>query len=129
MVRLNALRHGLLGGDVVLPGEDADAFEELWNGVRADLSPVGPIEELLTDRVINALWRLQCLARAEIALFHWRAHVLKAHQLAEEGRILRGGLLRTLWPPSLQRSRTKPCTRRQWRRSGGRNASGTGTNS
>jgi hypothetical protein len=51
VVRLNALRHGLLARDVVLPGEDADAFEELWNRVRADLSPVGPIEELLADRV------------------------------------------------------------------------------
>ena len=44
VIRLNALRHGLLAREVVLPGEDADAFEELWNRVRADLSPVGPIE-------------------------------------------------------------------------------------
>ena len=41
VIRLNALRHGLLARDVVLPGEDADAFEDLWNQVRADLSPMG----------------------------------------------------------------------------------------
>jgi hypothetical protein len=85
-VRLNALRHGLLARDVVLPGEDADAFEDLWNRVRADLSPVGPIEELLADRVVNVMWRLRRLARAETALFHWRVHGLKAARLAEQVR-------------------------------------------
>ena len=85
-VRLNALRHGLLARDVVLPGEDADAFEDLWNQVRAALSPVGPIEELLAERVLNAMWRLRRLARAETALFHWRVHGLKAARLAEQVR-------------------------------------------
>ena len=84
VVRLNAIRHGLLARDVVLPGEDADAFEDLWNQVRADLSPVGPIEELLVDRIVNAMWRLQRLARAETALFHWRVHELKANRLAKQ---------------------------------------------
>ena len=46
-VRLNAFRHGLLARDVVLPEEDLDAFEDLQNRVRADLSQVGPIEEIL----------------------------------------------------------------------------------
>ena len=84
VVRLNALRHGLLARDVVLPGEDADAFEDLWNQVRANFSPVGPIEELLVDRIVNAMWRLQRLARAETALFHWRVHELKANRLAKQ---------------------------------------------
>ena len=46
-VRFNAFRHGLLAQDAVLPGEDVDAFEDLRNRVRAELSPVGPIEEFL----------------------------------------------------------------------------------
>ena len=86
VVRLNALQHGLLAREVVLPGEDADAFEDLWNRVRADLSPVGPIEELLVDRIANAMWRLGRLARAETALFHWRVHELKADRLAKQVR-------------------------------------------
>ncbi len=81
-VRLNAFRHGLLARDVVLPGEDADAFEELWNQVRANLSPVGPIEEFLADEIVNAMWRLRRLARAETALFNSRMHEIKANQLA-----------------------------------------------
>ena len=86
VVRFNALRHGLLTRDVVLPGEDADAFEDLWNKVRANLSPVGPIEESLVNRVVNAMWRLQRSERAETALFYWRMQGLKADRLAIEVR-------------------------------------------
>jgi hypothetical protein len=84
VVRLSALRHGPLTRDVVLPGEDADAFEDLLNQVRADLSPVGPIEELLADRVVNTMWRLERLARAETALFDWRVRILKVGQLVHQ---------------------------------------------
>ncbi len=66
-VRLNALRHGLLARDVVLPDEPADAFEDLRNAVHADLAPSGPVEGLLADRVVNAMWRLRRLERAEAA--------------------------------------------------------------
>src|ERR1700730_4276453 len=64
--------------------EDADAFEDLWNQVRADLSPMGPIEELLSERVVSAIWRLRRLARAETALLHWRVHWLRADRLAKQ---------------------------------------------
>jgi hypothetical protein len=70
----------------VLPEEDADAFEELFNQVRANLSPVGPIEEFLVDRVVNAMWRLRRLERAETALFHSRIHGLKTQRLTEQVR-------------------------------------------
>jgi hypothetical protein len=85
-VRFNALRHGLLPPDVVLPGEDVDTFEDLWNHVRADLSPLGPIEEFLVDRVVNAMWRLQRLGRAETALFHCGCTGIKAGRLGEQVR-------------------------------------------
>ena len=87
VVRLNALRHGLLTLDLVLPGEDADAFEDLLNQVRAHLSPVGPIEEQLADRVVNFMWRLGRLARAETALFDWRVRGFKVGQLADQIRV------------------------------------------
>src|SRR5215831_10623755 len=81
-IRFNAIRHGLLTQDVVLPGEDMDAFEDLWNQVWADRSPVGPIEEFLVNRVVNAMWRLQRLARAETALLHSRVHGLRVDRLS-----------------------------------------------
>jgi hypothetical protein len=83
-VRHNALRHGLLARDVVLPEEDFDAFEDLRNRVRADVSPVGPIEELLADRVVSIMWRLGRSERAETALFDWRIRELKVSHLADK---------------------------------------------
>lgn len=80
--RLNALRHGLLARDVVLPDEDVDAFEELHRAMLADLAPVGPVETLLAERAINAAWRLRRLERAEAALLHWRTYTAKATLLA-----------------------------------------------
>jgi hypothetical protein len=85
-VRNNALRHGLLASDVVLPDEDFDVFEDLRNRLRADLSPVGPIEELLADRVVSIMWRLGRSERAETALFDWRVRELKVRQLADQVR-------------------------------------------
>src|SRR5215469_16776457 len=85
-VRLNAIRHGLLARDAVLPGEDAEAFEKLWNEVWAELSPVGPIEELLVERAINAMWRLRRATRAETALYHWRVYCFKAMRLGQKVR-------------------------------------------
>jgi hypothetical protein len=85
-VRLNAFRHGLLARDVVLPEEDLDAFEDLQHRVRAELSPVGPIEEVFADRVVNIMWRLGRSARAETALFDWRIRNLQVSQLADQVR-------------------------------------------
>ena len=85
VVRHNAMRHGLLARDVVLPEEDLDAFEDLRSRVRADLTPVGPIEELLADRVVSIMWRLGRSERAETALFDWRIRELRVSQLA--GRV------------------------------------------
>jgi len=85
-IRLNALRHGLLARDVVLPEEDADAFEELRNQVRASLSPIGPIEEFLIDQIVNAMWRLRRLAQAEALLFHSRMHAVKGVRISSEMR-------------------------------------------
>jgi len=83
-VRLNAIRHGLLARDAVLLGEDSDAFEELRNEVWAELSPVGPVEKLLVERVVNEMWRLQRATRAETALYHWRMYRLKAMRLKQK---------------------------------------------
>ena len=92
-VRLNALRHGLLARDLILPDEDADAFEDLRNAIHAKLRPVGPVEELLADRVVNAVWRLRRLERVEAGLFTWGRYTLEATRAAREvGRYEEGAL-------------------------------------
>jgi hypothetical protein len=42
------------------------------------------MEEFLVDRMVNAMWRLQRMARAETALIHSRVQGLKADRLATE---------------------------------------------
>ena len=68
-VRLNALRHGLLSEEILLPGEDEEALRELTEGLRDELQPVGELEGLLVDRITSLLWRLRRLARVEAGVF------------------------------------------------------------
>jgi len=91
-VRLNSLQHGIFARDIVLPEEDAEVFEDLRNQVRANLSPMGPLEEFLVDRVVNIMWRLRRLERAETALFYSRIHQLKAGQLETKMRSYESGI-------------------------------------
>ena len=52
-VRLNANKHGLRSQEVLLPGEDEEALKELDENLRAELQPVGELENLLVDRIIS----------------------------------------------------------------------------
>ena len=70
-VRLNALGHGLLSREVLLPGEDPEALRELGESLRAELQPVGELENLLVDRAVAAFWRLRRLGRVEAGIFAW----------------------------------------------------------
>jgi hypothetical protein len=78
-VRLNALRHGLLSKEILLPGEDQEALRELSEHLRDELQPVGELENLLVDRIISAYWRLRRLGRVETGIFAWE----RSEELAE----------------------------------------------
>src|SRR5215211_8185616 len=65
--RLNATKHGLLSQEV-LPGEDEEARKELAERLRAELQPVGEMESLLVERIIDATWRLRRLSRVEAGI-------------------------------------------------------------
>ena len=62
-VRLNATKHGLRSQEVLLPGEDEEALKELDENLRAELQPLGELENLLVDGIIAAHWRLRRLRR------------------------------------------------------------------
>jgi hypothetical protein len=72
-VRLNALRHGLLSQEVLLPGEDGEALQELGERLRAELQPVGELENLLVEQIIADFWRLRRLHQVEVGIFAWGA--------------------------------------------------------
>ena len=85
-VRLNAVKHGLLSEEVLLPGEDEAALAELGERVRADLQPVGELEDLLAEQILAAVWRLRRLRRVEAGIFAWELYGELAERAQQEAR-------------------------------------------
>jgi hypothetical protein len=67
--RMNAVTHGILAREVVLRGEhDGERrreFESLYGHYREHFAPVGPMEEMLVERIATAYWRLHRVLIAE----------------------------------------------------------------
>ena len=61
----NAVTHGLLAGQVVLPDESHEHFGAFREEFMVDLSPVGALEEVLADRAAAMVWRLRRAAKFE----------------------------------------------------------------
>jgi hypothetical protein len=78
---LSALKHGVTAG--ILPDE-RKAWQRHLEAVRAELQPVGPVEEALTERVALALWRLRRVAAWEAGLLaDARDHARVTHGLGD----------------------------------------------
>jgi hypothetical protein len=90
-VRLNALKHGLLSREILLPGEDEEALRELGERLRAELQPVGELENLLVDRIIAAYWRLRRLGRVEAGIFAWELYEELAERAESKAREYESG--------------------------------------
>jgi len=65
----NALKHGLLAREAVIVGEDPAQFEMYREGMLQTLAPVGPIEEMLAERIVGLSWRLKRAERLQNAAF------------------------------------------------------------
>jgi len=69
-VRLNAVRHGLLAKEVIVPigdeQENRSKFERLCNDLWQHYAPVGPVEEMLVEMIAICYWRLRRATRAEV---------------------------------------------------------------
>jgi hypothetical protein len=85
-VRLNAIKHGLLSRETLLPGEDEEALRELGERLRDELQPVGELENLLVDRIVASLWRLRRLGRVEAGIFAWDLYGEWAKRARQEAR-------------------------------------------
>ena len=65
----NATRHGLTGTQIVIPGEDAGAYEDLRQGLHQSHQPANEAERLLVDQIAANAWRLLRAQRVETAFF------------------------------------------------------------
>ena len=91
--RLNATKHGLLSQEVLLPGEDEAALKELGERLRAELQPVGEMESLLVERIVDATWRLRRLSRVEAGIFTWELYEELAERAQEEAETYESSVL------------------------------------
>jgi hypothetical protein len=66
--RYNALTLGIYARGL-LPVEDAKAYDMLARDVRTKFCPVGGLEEVIVGQIVQDLWRLIRLKRAEVAHF------------------------------------------------------------
>ena len=82
----NALSHGLLSAEMLLPGEDEAALKELSESLRDELQPNGELEGLLVERIIAAAWRLRRLGRVEAGIFAWERFEELAERAEREAR-------------------------------------------
>lgn len=64
-VRLNAVSHGLLSREVLLPGENGFKLAALRRQYLEELQPEGELETLLVERIVSSAWRLRRALRSE----------------------------------------------------------------
>jgi hypothetical protein len=88
-IRLNALRHGILAREILAAedGKGKREFQGLIDRFCADLAPVGPLEELLVERIVTCAWRLARVLRAEAGAVNVRCHhiVVKIDEFVLDG--------------------------------------------
>jgi hypothetical protein len=84
MSKMNAFKHGLLAREVVVPGfglnagEHESKFQALHQMYREHLEPVGPLEEMMVERIVTAYWRLHRVLIAE------RGEILRSLEEAKQ---------------------------------------------
>ena len=66
---LNAVKTGLTGRTVLLPSEDAAAYETLIRGYEAELQPIGQRERDLVQSIADSVWRLSRIPALELAFY------------------------------------------------------------
>jgi hypothetical protein len=71
IVSTNAVKHGLRAQHTVIDGESWTEFNEFRNELIRHFAPVGFLEQLLTDRIIAAFWRLRRVAQIEVELYNY----------------------------------------------------------
>lgn len=63
--KYNALKHGILSREALISGEDLQIFNDFGEAIREYLNPIGPLEEIWTERITSGFWRLRRALAAE----------------------------------------------------------------
>ena len=65
VVSKNAVKHGLFASENVIKGEKKEDFDLFRSEMLSKLAPVGPVESMLSERVISLSWRLSRAGRMQ----------------------------------------------------------------
>lgn len=68
-VSLNAVKGGLTGRTVLLPGDDLEAYHASAERIRRTYNPVGDEEDALVQSLIDTEWRLNRIPELESAIY------------------------------------------------------------
>ena len=90
-VRLNALKHGLLSQELLLPGESEAALMGLAERLMADRQPEGTLEILLVEDIIVAYWRLRRFRKVEADMFARQLYEAMHEQAQSEAKSYESG--------------------------------------
>ncbi len=85
-VSSNALKHGLTGRDIVLPSENPEEFESFRMGLLSSLDPVGELEGVLAEKIVDDAWRLRRVPIFEATLHRRGDQELRVRQAVESVR-------------------------------------------
>jgi len=84
VVKWNALKHGLLSKETVLPSEMPEEFEILLYALSEHFKPVGSLEALLVEKIAVTLWRFKRAYRYEAGVIRWEELNISDFKYAEE---------------------------------------------
>lgn len=86
----NAVVHGILSRELILPSESADEYQALLGSLLLEMRPVGTLEQALVERIAVALWRQRRLVRAETAQIQLRVqgYVAGVHRKPQNDRAI-----------------------------------------
>lgn len=116
---LNAVRHGLAGTQLLLPGEDAAMYEARLDGLFVSLDPKDDAQAQVTALIGDDLWKLERLAKIEQGITLGRVEQLLAQTAGAEkaasvisALTMLGTALTTWGAPPIPTERTAEFTRR-----------------
>jgi hypothetical protein len=66
----NSIKHGLTSKQIVLPGEDPAAYDDLCSSLESEWKPATAQESVLVNQIAQHAWRLERARRVETASFN-----------------------------------------------------------
>lgn len=91
IARRNAFKHGLQARAIVIDDgeglEDRQAFDRLTADLLADFQPVGPMEEMLVEKIVICYWRQMRACRCETGMIRQQLDTLTEDYYAQRGNL------------------------------------------